>query len=249
MKKRNLIFLYRYVSLNDGHKGNPGDRRIDWLLESFERRSLYFRSIDQFNDPFELSYDLPPTDKKSLWMQLGKNSRRDGLIKDHGVACLSKRPDNLLLWAHYADGFKGVCIGYLGNEEIMKNAEPVEYRTRLPIGNPTDAELLHIKSMHWMYEEEYRIVSKNYVNDWSSDGSAEPREIIFGNRISDENKAAIQNATKSLGVKYFEVSGINSDYTISLYSKAQSLRDKRTLKNIASKLVQNRKSPIQLKKT
>jgi hypothetical protein len=32
-----------------------------------------------------------------------------------GVACFSALPDDLLMWAHYADKHRGVCLKFVGN--------------------------------------------------------------------------------------------------------------------------------------
>ena len=63
-----------------------------------------------------------------------------------GILSLSKRWDSILMWAHYTDAHKGLCIGFDSNEPFFKNFKsiaseskiflPVIYadeRTRIPI--------------------------------------------------------------------------------------------------------------------
>lgn len=41
------------------------------------------------------------------------------------IACFGSRPDNLLMWSHYADGLRGFCISF--DEELIEEAEPDGY--------------------------------------------------------------------------------------------------------------------------
>lgn len=97
------------------------------------------------------------------------------------VSCFSKKNDSILLWSHYGDKHKGVCIGF---ERPEKNFYDVEYRkerTEFPLYELTcivssymltdskidfDDQNIIIKGMktfltkskEWSYEEEVRCV-------------------------------------------------------------------------------------------
>ena len=82
-----------------------------------------------------------------------------------GVLCLSAVPDNILLWAHYADAHQGVCLIFDGNNDFFMPAQDVQYSHARPRINPVrDSEdsmmvsALLTKSDHWAYEEEWRII-------------------------------------------------------------------------------------------
>ncbi len=56
------------------------------------------------------------------------------LINSARITCFSKRPDNLLMWSHYADGLRGFCLQFdpdiiLHNNNIAKIYE-VEYKEK-----------------------------------------------------------------------------------------------------------------------
>ncbi len=91
----------------------------------------------------------------------------DHISKTHGLICLSKRRNSLLMWSHYADSHKGIVIGF----EIPPHlrALDVDYGSRRIPWNfsleRTDREvvsdvekLLRTKSIHWRYEREVRLV-------------------------------------------------------------------------------------------
>lgn len=98
-----------------------------------------------------------------------------------GVLCLTRRPDNELMWAHYANSFKGYLIEFDGAHpffhtndpdlEGLSGMIPVEYRSRKPVmdqfvdqANSLQA-LFFVKSQAWEYEEEWRMVRIFSDND------------------------------------------------------------------------------------
>ena len=121
--------------------------------------------------------------------------------------CFSENPDNLLMWAHYADKHEGYCLGF--NSADLKGINrlvgfyKVEYdsesdrRPLLMLSNGEASELglskkiFLSKSRHWAYEKEIRLI---YVN-------AEPylkfnpialREIILGADMPSRLKTGFQ---------------------------------------------------------
>ena len=78
------------------------------------------------------------------------------------VYCLGTDVQNLLMWSHYADGHKGICIEFNAKNEVICNALRVEYRKEYPkwrlddIENRLDALLT--KADVWEYEQEYRLI-------------------------------------------------------------------------------------------
>ncbi len=95
--------------------------------------------------------------------------------KNVGILSLSVTPDNLLMWAHYAEehtGFVLVFDGshdfFWGNDSLLGFAkpEPVVYRAirpRTTIEEVTMIELFFIKGSDWKYEKEWRYLK--YLND------------------------------------------------------------------------------------
>jgi len=56
-------------------------------------------------------------------------------LEDTGVCCFSQSPDNAMMWSHYADGMKGLCLVYdLDSVKKMKqfdNLKPIAYQDRI----------------------------------------------------------------------------------------------------------------------
>lgn len=82
-----------------------------------------------------------------------------------GVFCVSTKCDDILMWSHYADSHRGVCLEFDGGElSLMADAQKVFYSAnRLPINPYEDSQMemmekaLLTKSKHWTYEAEWRI--------------------------------------------------------------------------------------------
>jgi DUF2971 family protein len=101
---------------------------------------------------------------------------RAELINDARVFCLSASDSHPLLWSHYADSHRGVCLHFRAAPgSLFGLARAVEYRsTRLPILVPLKynkseddiAEtMVRVKAEYWGYENEYRIIAHEGT-DW-----------------------------------------------------------------------------------
>lgn len=93
-----------------------------------------------------------------------------GQMEKTGFLCLTRKQNNILMWSHYADSHKGLCIQF--DKTVMDNLEeaslvPVQYDDQYPTLKElmTDryrqnwAEFfLTKKSSAWKYEEEIRLI-------------------------------------------------------------------------------------------
>ncbi|MBI4471214.1 MAG: DUF2971 domain-containing protein [Acidobacteria bacterium] len=133
-----------------------------------------------------------------------------------GVLCFSLKWASPLLWAHYADKHKGICLGFDVPNEV---ARTVEYReTRLPF--PKDeGELdedwakswLYTKFSGWEYEEEVRVwatrdeeENRNYFADFDHNKMT-LRKVIVGYRCCTERGSILALLTHPLYSERVEV--------------------------------------------
>ncbi len=110
-----------------------------------------------------------------------------------GVCCFSSKKDSTLMWSHYADSHKGICLEFEGGGRFFGAALPVHYRLDIPSINffaPVEDRLqacVLTKASDWAYEEEYRMILPMVR------GNVEyPKEllkgVIFGCKMSREDK-------------------------------------------------------------
>ena len=119
------------------------------------------------------------------------------------------------MWAHYADGHKGVAIGV---EIDQSNCEvrPVTYDGLSTVTNnfgnahhEMAKKILCHKLDFWGYEKEERIFvanNSNYVN-------VSVKEIYIGCRMSNQDKSIVR--------KLVENANLNSDINIAIHTLTQ----------------------------
>ncbi|AVA23039.1 MULTISPECIES: DUF2971 domain-containing protein [unclassified Rhizobium] len=145
------------------------------------------------------------------------NAKAAKLLEDLKILCLTVRPDNSLMWAHYADSHKGVILRFRSIpafDSPYGAARPIEYVDQVPplvseiqladifagVGTLDRAGILdravYTKSTEWAYEEEWRL---------NSGGGRRPGELfedvpfgrneldglIFGLRTSADDRAEL----------------------------------------------------------
>lgn len=126
--------------------------------------------------------NLPPTKRRELARRIHKiigphikrNAETDFLMRLYqevrpavGVLALTEVRDNILMWSHYSDGHRGICIEFEVSDQtlVLGKAERVTYSGDLPkftielpsLGDAWRTAAL-TKSLHWEYEHEWRVV-------------------------------------------------------------------------------------------
>lgn len=120
------------------------------------------------------------------------------------VLCMAEEKDNVVMWSHYADSHKGVCLRLDLNkvqDRALHAAKKVEYVTEFPAfltaqeyvmdmtGECTNTrvdriqKIPFVKHVHWSYENEWRCrwpIDSNsaYLSEPLNDDSPEPAELF-----------------------------------------------------------------------
>ena len=176
-----------------------------WALEDLEKKRLKIATFNDLNDPFELfSFDMSdPVDRWTLRMT------KEQTEKETGVLCFSRNWGDPLLWSHYADKHRGVCIGFDVQDDQVTRVTYTENRLVISardVDNASEEEgkslmvrLLSTKYIGWQYEEEVRayisLEEKNsstglYYVDFGE--KLKLKEIIVGPLCSAGNKVKIK---------------------------------------------------------
>ncbi len=93
-------------------------------LEDLGEKRLKVADIMELNDPFEfLGVDLS---KRKLCKVMEKI--KEDLSKICGILCFSKSWDNPMQWSHYADGYKGLCLGFDIPDNLLMKVDYVDER-------------------------------------------------------------------------------------------------------------------------
>lgn len=124
-------------------------------------------------------------------------------INKFGIFSFCVRPDNFLLWSHYANKHKGICFVFhmpFMPTDLCRLLK-VRYRKTRPVINYSSQKDYHlifdIKSSIWKYEDEWRCVVPNRAREHISFGEKSLFAIICGIGISEnERQDIIQYCTR-----------------------------------------------------
>lgn len=74
------------------------------------------------------------------------------------ISCFSEINDSMLMWAYYANNYKGVCLGFDFNKDkiLQKQLHKVQYTKYFSQENNFNGYFK--KSLDWSHEQEWRIV-------------------------------------------------------------------------------------------
>lgn len=122
----------------------------------------------------------------------------EALIAKTGIYSLSGKGDDVLMWSHYADCHRGICLRFKAASPFFGKAQPVIYQANRPALNPikdtpveaADKALL-TKADFWNYEAEYRIIDHRNGPGLRTFPGALLDAVILGIQISDLSRTRI----------------------------------------------------------
>ncbi|HCE47141.1 MAG TPA: hypothetical protein DEQ84_00365 [Prevotellaceae bacterium] len=166
-----------------------------------ENHNLKLSDPRKCNDPFECAIDYNASlkttgyiDENPYYEQLNELYVRDlqakwwKAHKHLRISCFTKEATNILMWAYYADGQKGICIEFDPSKDplFFENLREVKYRTKLATinkgcGEELDySEILITKAMQWQHEKEWRVIFKDLYSDFFPISPQAITSVIFG---------------------------------------------------------------------
>jgi hypothetical protein len=171
-----------------------------------------------------------------------------------GICCFSEEKSSVLMWAHYANNFQGVCLVY-DFVELVQSApfvplkvryledipkfNYIRHRLKKLHGSPdgrlgeTDTELDKImfgtKKLEWTYEKEYRLMS--YSQGKVPIRPTSLKGIIFGSRTTEKQKLEIQELVRKSHSK-IEFATISTDLNRKMISSEKFDNEKITRNDV-----------------
>ena len=132
---------------------------VEFALKTIRERRLKISRLDELNDPF----DLLPFNLKNRTVRRKVRNLRDEFIGMFGLLCFSKAWRDPVIWAHYADKHRGMCLGFdipkPRSDPFIMEVDYLPDRLASPTGNLEEEYLLsalHVKYENWAYEQEVR---------------------------------------------------------------------------------------------
>jgi hypothetical protein len=123
-------------------------------LKTLREKQLKISTLDDLNDPFELyGYEMTVKKKRKEW----RNARK-GWGSQRGLMCFSADWRDPVIWAHYSDKHKGLCLGFEIPDNVGCKVDYVNSRLKLSDTLPVEdaGAWLYTKYENWEYEQEIR---------------------------------------------------------------------------------------------
>jgi hypothetical protein len=155
-----------------------------------------------------------------------KNSQLSKVSRS-SVCCFSKKNSNIVLWSHYADKHKGICLIFdLTDSPVFENHKNysisqgpvryIDYKSYQPINYLKDrlsaiSSLLYTKSLDWEYEKEYRyhILDNSGLIAFKNSFL---KGAIFGLRVNEKERNYFINKANELGHNKLEFYIVNKNH-------------------------------------
>ena len=203
-------YVYKYCNLETARK----------IIDS----GLLLQPPDNFNDPFDclagvnvwapeyqfspdqndLQYALSQLKQLPLKYQLQNYSVFQDMRSSYcfAITCFGEQYDQHLMWSHYADNHKGLCLAF-DTSSIIDHLHPCIYTHSMPadaVWRSDDIALSLIKGSAWAYENEWRLVKK----------TSRPKMRLIASMTHQIYNAVHSNPAFSMA-DYEEWSRINTD--------------------------------------
>ena len=229
----NELFFPSPIELNDPLECRPKFTVGDLANHEYKNKFVSNRRrimIEGGNTrpPNEITAFLNSLNQKQV-EELTKEETNDFRLqlRKYRICSFCAKPDNPIVWSHYADSHKGFCLIFDVDNDLFGDAIKVVYQNEYPTLDVTeedDYEILKcsalVKFSDWKYEEEFRLVSAEpnfpHALPVRNNKLTFPPEmllgVIFGYKISDLNHQLIENMCKDRpGDFYYKKAILNDD--------------------------------------
>ncbi len=139
--------------------------------------------------------------RKPAEISSNMQNQNESMMRSIRMCCFSEDPANLLMWSHYSDSHRGICIGFEPYLDIEKLGcvFRVTYRPDRPSINIMDRgkgeeslkSMLLSKSSDWSYEKEWRAIDQRSNEPFKHFPSEALTQVILGAAIGDEHREKV----------------------------------------------------------
>ncbi len=211
------IRLYRYRPLGSrqaaGGKIRADPVIIEREISSVEQGYIFCPSYPEMNDPMEGLY--ASTQKVRAISDYHRFVRDVSSEKlEIGIASFSETWNNELMWAHYADGFRGICVTYslarltrqLSDEHSLARIAYGDRPFTMNLDGRRQSErakaILSTKSLMWRYEREWRLFAP--LRGRAVHGPGGVTSVYLGARMAPADRRIIRERLEAAGVEVRE---------------------------------------------
>lgn len=218
---QNIYFFLRSKALRmtaNDFKGQA--KRYGWAPVQITSGDLAQTINLELQEMYQSLYDEDDGEAYLSWEECLRFSIETLLRKSYvkGVFSMAESERCPLMWSHYGDEHRGVCIGYIIPQDLQEPPRKVSYAGHRNVstrdiwrainGNKTcqdrvDKACLYRKAPQWKYEREWRFAGKLGVRS----EFLKIHEIGFGLRCAPRSRYAVVKALSGHcdPIDYFEI--------------------------------------------
>lgn len=201
--------LFRYRSLT------RDEEAVDREINAIKGNYIYCSQFFQMNDPMEGFYQSSKILKRRTNYERIARDITD-LKSGIGIACFTETKENILMWAHYAANYSGICVSYSTRELISGLSDNVKV-VKVAYGDrPPSIYLRHVKDVggaavgilsqkkeNWAYEREWRLLGD--VGRVSLGPRHAVKAVYFGSRVKRDHYDRLLQEIQGMGIKAFRM--------------------------------------------
>jgi len=222
--------LYKHFSISDN------------TFDTLEKGAVWLSDPSSFNDPYDSATSLISETMQPGWeeemditseqlsaintaKEIFEMAKHQDDLKQIRralrVCCFSELNNSILMWSHYADEHKGICVEYDLTSLVSTTLPPkwflypMIYSETLfdvnPYMNETNIHPLSLmlcslyKSDEWSYEKEWRLITAPVIMPKAGHMQIpQPTAIYLGSRIKTEHRQTLKEFAFRKEIKLFK---------------------------------------------
>lgn len=209
--ERHQLWFSSRRAFNDPFDSRPAidlsadkDTKINWMTNQYLKRGVCKSPEEAAARATEV---IQETEGKDDRLSQDIESKVQAHLDGIGILCLAATPSSLLMWSHYSDGHRGMCLGYrsCALHDMFDAARTVTYQSSRPaIAAWTDSQetklkkALLTKGECWSYEEEYRILNAAHCDYLAEHDASNLTSVILGAKIDPAMRESIVKVARGL---------------------------------------------------
>lgn len=215
-----LIFFKNFIGKEI--KDNVSDKQYEYFMNIKTEEELlkHIEMEFHFFDSKEIKNVIL---KYKNYLKTKNDETRQLVKRSYKICSLSEHYDNILMWSHYANFHKGVCLKY-NTEDLKKYLYKVNYsanvleltniiRADKTIGDLFVQLVMTTKNSVWEYENEWRIVvNQKLIKD--NKYTIAPISIYLGTDITKQSKNRFIKKAKEKNIEIYELKMDDAQYKL-----------------------------------
>ncbi|MGR3809769.1 DUF2971 domain-containing protein [Jiulongibacter sp. NS-SX5] len=226
ISKPELILYFSLLydnSVDKGNKNASGKSEYILQLTSALEDESNFKELNK-----QEIKKVTITSQKTVERTL--NSFQNEMVHEHGVSCFTEINNDILMWAYYSQGHKGLCLEFDTSFDPFNDLKKVRYVNEAPVFNPSsllDIEneqiyddnfietFLATKHQVWEREREWRLLHKKAGTKFRYDQKA-LTGIYFGSKMDSATREILITILKAQNpyVKFYKMEKRRQEFKV-----------------------------------